>query len=475
MCMQFTPVRPYQRWNWGGDEIVSDTVIPASRTIPGTRKKRYDIDIREYLSIQDNAVIRAHWHRLLDRLPQAEQARLTSRKEGTFDFRARKVAEYVGGLRYRPVGRRFDEWLFPDETLAQGGGDCEDLAFVLAALLEASGISSYCIRVALGTVVSHADPKKPQRWDHAWVVYKNEGGAWEILEPLALTAGPRSRLRRAPPRGPFATRKVDDVEYIPHFVFNRAHLWRVRTPERVAARPFREYVKEERQFLKRFAPSFAVRVHESIFATALAGMPANDLDAVKRASLGVDVNVLQYDPRDHFDFAYIDESWALVQRRLKTGDVKDFALASHAIADFYAHSFYADFAKRRDDGSIVPYDPSHPLRADRLTYDFTRYAPFPGRCNTVQDAAAYWRGRLISGQWWRWYSTFPDELEKAGDFHWRRCLPDHDAVAVDGPRPRSAHRHYNEQEFQVQFRLRQGAAVEHIRNVYRSWIPRKTA
>lgn len=468
MCMQSSQVRPYQRWHWAGDEIAHDTVIRASRKIPGTNN-RYEIDIREFLSIEGNAVIRKHLGRLWERLPKDQQVQFVSRDRHAFDFRARKVTEYVGALRYVHSGRRFDDWLFPDETLANGGGDCEDLAFLLAALLEASDISSYCIRVALGAVVDNTVPGRPRRWDHAWVVYQNEVGAWEILEPHALRHQARFKKRKAKARAPLATREIHDVEYIPHFVFNREHLWRVRSPEPFANRLFRDYVKEDR-FWKRFEPSFAATVHWSIYDEALIGMPWADLESVKATSLAVDVNVLQYDPRDHFDFAYIDAGWGRVESRLASGTLADFALATHAIADFYAHSFYYDFAKRRPDGSIQPYDPQHPLPQNQLVYDFRPYAPLPG-CNssTPEDASAHWKGKLTSGQWWRWFSTFPEELKNASSFAWRRCLPDHDAVAVDGPDRKAAHRHYTKDEYKAAFRFRRQAAIEHVRAAYRAW------
>ena len=50
----------------------------------------------------------------------------------------------------------------------------------------------------------------------------------------------------------------------------------------------------------------------------------------------MDVNVLGYDPRDHFDFAYVPEGWQRVQKRLASGSITDFSLAAHAIGDFYA-------------------------------------------------------------------------------------------------------------------------------------------
>jgi hypothetical protein len=456
-------VRPYQRWHWAGDEIVHDPVIPASRVVPGTDKKHYPIDIREYLSIEGNAVIRHKLRALVRGLKGTGKARFLSRQRGAFDFRARTVAAYVGGLSYIPAGRGFDHWLFPEETLANGGGDCEDLAFLLAALLEASGISAYCIRVALGSIIDHSDPANLRRWDHAWVVYFNEGGVWEILEPLALVA---------PARAAAAATYVRDLEYVPHFVFNRHHLWRVRSPETAAARAFGEYVAD-RRFWEGFDPSFAAAVHADIFDEALAGMPRSQLMRVKAASTLVDVNVLGYDPRDHFDFAYLDEAWGRVGERLAGHDLSAFALAAHAIGDFYAHTFYAHFAERTDPTTLVLYDPAHPLPKKKLVYDFAPFAPLPGCASSVAEAESTWKGRLISGQWWRWYTTFPQELERAADFSSRRCLPDHDTVAVDGPGRKPAHRLCtNDREYREQFDLRKKAAVEHIRVAYQRWHSR---
>lgn len=106
MCMQVTGVRPYQRWHWGGDEIVYDPIIPASRTVPGTKRARYPIDIRQYLSIEGNAVIRGALSKLQDGLSLKEQTRFGSRQPGAFDFRARKVVEFVGSrIRYRRSAR----------------------------------------------------------------------------------------------------------------------------------------------------------------------------------------------------------------------------------------------------------------------------------------------------------------------------------------------------------------------------------
>jgi hypothetical protein len=469
MCWQTTGIRPYQRWHWMGDEIVYDPVIPASRTIPGTKRVRYPIDIRQYLSISENAVIRGALETLRKGLSPHEQARFSTRKPGDFDLRARCVTAFISRtVAYQRSGRRFDQWRFPEETLALGRGDCEDRAFLLAALLEASGISSTCLRVAFGSLVDYSHPIGLQRWDHVWVMYQDEQGCWHILEPLALGQRGQGQRRRSGAKHVQSAGTIPDVEYIPHFVCNRAHLWRVRSSEQAATRSLHDYI-QDRHFWQDFNPTFATAVHESIYDEALIGMPPDDLDMVKRWSTWADVDVLRYDPRDHFDFAYIDEGWTRLKERLKTGHLDDFAYAIHALADFYAHTIYADFADRRQDSSLELYDPDHPLPSARLTYDFGPYAPLPGCAEQPGKVEAYWQGNLISGQWWRWYTTFPDELEASPTFKHRRCLPDHDALAVDGPGRKEAHRRYDTREYREQFRLRQTAAVQHIREVYHAW------
>jgi hypothetical protein len=171
--MQMTGVRPYQKWHWAGDEIVHDAVIPAARRIPNTRRRSYPIDIRGFLSIESNAVLRQALHRIIDRLTAEDARRFFDRQPGSFDFRARAVKKFFSEeVRYIRSARGFDEWLFPEETLARGGGDCEDLAFLLAALLEHSGISRTCIRVALGRLI---DCRNGEGGYHAWVVYQVAG------------------------------------------------------------------------------------------------------------------------------------------------------------------------------------------------------------------------------------------------------------------------------------------------------------
>jgi hypothetical protein len=473
MCMQQSRVRPHHRWNWHGDEIIHDPIIPASRTLPGNRKVRgYRIDVREFLTSVDNAVVAERLAAIIGRLTPAGLAMIRSHAPRSFDFRRTCVLESFSDLAHTPRRRRsgtrcFDDWLFPEETLALGGGDCEDLAFLLAGLLEASGISPACIRVAFGSLVEHR-PQGPRHHDHTWVMYLNEDGVWEILEPLV---GVKQAAKRpiSPLRGRHLRHKAakfTDFEYIPAFVMNRQHLWRVR-----ASREQRSLVDclGDRSFWTVFAAS----VHSGIIDDALGGgqttLDRFDLHVLKGASLLVDVDVLSYDPRDHFDFSYIGESWQLYEERLASDSLESFALAIHAISDFYAHTVYAEFANRRADGSLELYDPNT-FDASGIRYKFAPYAPLPGADRPVQDCEQLWKGQLISGQWWRWYTTFPDDLQDRKDFPEHRCLPDHDLIAVDSNSQghgNACHRYFG--QWGEQYALRYAAAVEHVRDAYDHW------
>ena len=471
MCMQSSSVIPYQKWHWSGDEVVQQTTIPASRPLPGTRnRRRYPIDIREFLSIEGNAVVRRELGRIHRRLNAVDRLRFLSRRAGNFDFRVNRVLKYFRAhLRFIEAGkRRVDDWLFPAETLANGGGDCEDLAFLLSAMLEESGISADCLRVALGTVVVH-DAGGRRDHDHVWVVYQNERGAWEILEPLANTmqaVGARAdkhASRRA------LSKEGVSVEYVPHFVLNRRHLWRVRGPDVAAAAELAEYLPR-RRFWAKFDPGFAIGVHEGILDEALGGsLSADDMATVKRSNMWVDVNVLAYDPRDHFDFAYVPEGWKRVAGRLATGKLPDLALAAHGISDFYAHTMYGEFGPKSG-GKLALYDPASPLPSDAFTYTFFETLGMPGSSVDAATAEAHWDGSLISGQWWRFFTTFPKALKAADDFAWRRALPDHDTLAVDAPQAKKGAPHfYDAATYAAQFVMRRDAAVRHVKQAYADW------
>lgn len=467
--MRSSQVLPYQRWNWAGDEIVPNSTIPARRPIAGVKKRTsWHLDVRRYLTSSNNSVTSGVMHDIVKALPREQQDLFRSRTEGAFDFRRECVVTWFRRFRYIAGKRKNEAWRLPEETLALMGGDCEDLAFLLATLLEASGISPYCIRVVFGAVTVHG-PRGPQIHDHAWVVYLNERGGWEILEPLAYCAQgrtPRKRSRVAPDA--LAT---PDVEYVPVMVFNHDHLWRVRSYRSGPDMDVDRFLKE-REFWGRFDPSFAAGVHDEIVDEALPQLSWLTRQRLKWASFAVDVNTLSYDPRDHFDFAYLDEGWKRVEKRLDSDSLGSFALAMHAACDFYAHTLYGEFAPRTAAGGLVLYDPSAPFDASNVTYDFRPYAPIPGTKRTPEQCAEIWKGKLISGQWWRDYSTFPDDLQYRGDLEDHRSLPDHDHLAVDQKSyPGESHR-YSREFYAEQFRVRRQAAVQHVRRLHSDWTAR---
>jgi hypothetical protein len=476
MCLQTSSLRPYQKWNWNGSEIVFDTSIPVTRKIIREQRTitKFPVDIREFITIENNTVIKSVINKICNTLTDNEKVKFYKNAKGNFDFRVRKCQEYLKNISYSDSKSSYDEWQFPEETLVMKSGDCEDLSFMLASLILSSGISDYCVRVAFGKVIKYVASGKDQHWDHAWVMYQNENGVWEILEPLLFvrhltvkkTGTPRQEIKSGD----------DDIEYLPHYVFNRHHLWRVRSHDIVNRKNFRDYLTTQRDYFNKFNPGFATRVHNTIFHDALKGMPWFDLQRVIAASLFIDVNTLAYDPRDHFDFAYIDKGWERINDRLATKELEDFALAIHAIGDFYAHSYYGYFAFDAVTNKIPVYNPDNTISPDRLKYDFSTLGGLPGskltKCRPgTKTAEDLWAGKLISGQWYRWYASIPNEIKKNADFCTRRCLPDHDSVAVDSEKfDPAVHKLFKTPaEYKIQFDARKAAATEHIKMVYKQW------
>ncbi len=503
MCLQTSLVKPWDSWNWEGDEIVHLPIVPAKRPIPGSRtNKGYPIDIREYLTTTNNAVVGERLRRVIDALPYSDQARFRSKTAGSFDYRADTILASFGDLSYRSRANVAagcpDAWLYPDETLAQGGGDCEDLAFLLAALLMAAGISSYCVRVALGSLHITLPSGKAQKHDHCWVMYQNEGAVWEIFEPMTKVRGRPGKARVGTAR-----RLAQHLEYVPHYVFNVDHLWQIHSPYFNRAERFDDYC-HERQFWRKFDPSFAAGVHNTIYDEALDGrIPASALNAIKRKSLWLDANILAYDPRDHFDNGYIPESWDRVNTRLAAfqadnTDWDTFGAAVHAIGDFYAHSCYVHFAVLQNLGSstgqaavyapggslvappqytAVPADPSLPP-FDFASGEFSMNTEL--WTETEAAAAEQWAGQLISGRYaqkydpkatfWEGFTSIPTALAQAPGFATRGGLPHHDEIAVDAPQIGPRHRLYrasssgpaDRQAYANQFLWRRNTAIQHV-------------
>lgn len=53
--MAYSTIKGLNRWNWEGDEIIHESIVPSSRPIVGEAKgSGYDIDVREFLISEDN-------------------------------------------------------------------------------------------------------------------------------------------------------------------------------------------------------------------------------------------------------------------------------------------------------------------------------------------------------------------------------------------------------------------------------------
>lgn len=196
-------------YNWAGDAIVRDTIMWDKRIAIGNSGIHIPTDIRNWLSCTGSEVL----FRALQQIgiPTVQEA-------GTFDVRAWRIWDYVArNVQYITDKECFgleDIWLFPEETLVLGKGDCEDSSFLLGALLLASGVSDQCVRVVLGRVISPEGT-----YGHSWVVYQSESGQWCLLEPT-LDYVPPSLV----PADPFAM-PGNQYQYQPQFCLNASHLW----------------------------------------------------------------------------------------------------------------------------------------------------------------------------------------------------------------------------------------------------------
>jgi Transglutaminase-like superfamily len=502
MCFTLAKILPHDRWNWDGDRIVHECIVPSSRPVPGylLKKSSYDIDVREFLVTERNEVmrrtLRVDIKSFVQTTPGANWGLFQSRSEGSFDHRAHLIAAFVAEtIKYKAAF--LDYWQFPDETLWVKEGDCEDRALLMASLLLASGVSGHNVRVALGKLRVSKKSGKRREYDHAWVMYKTEDGRWTLLEPLQLHREAKGAFHPETPSG------LAQAEYVPYFVFNDVHLWEVIGPE---ARPSFQDVALRRRW-SRIHPRFAGEVHHDLLAMALQGhapdwyVRALQSRFTKIPFVGLVDNIdrvlCDYDPRDHFDNGYVDDGWNAANGRLETfrskpltdpGATDAFARAAHAIADFYAHSSYMHFA-----GPVVgpkPYDPGNlPVTPgygpgssfDLMSGKFSMNTHIFGQ--TPADAAKYWNRRLISGRYAQprdtqpgWANaitegmTFiPKELLKAKDFKYRGGLPHHNEIAVDreySGRNKSHKLYRDSWTYNRQFDWRKQAATEHIRAAY---------
>jgi hypothetical protein len=511
MCFAPSNIRNLSKWNWDGDVIIQQPIVPSGRPIVGApSQKPYPIDVREFLVSSHNAVMGRVLHLDIPRYLRKQggrAARFRERIPGSFDYRAAVITNFVADtIKYQP-GKGRDPWQFPDETLALQAGDCEDRAFLLASLLTASGVSPYNVRVAFGQMVVSGRPH-----DHMWVMYKGERGYWTLIEPLRLgqaladhEIGASRDLSVPPP----------EVEYLPQFLFNDSHMWAVR-----GAATFESRDKLLRRAWTRLNPKFAGEVHQSIVETALGAVPELPSWVLKelkrnftRSFLGIpvidsiDLDIINYSPLDHFDNGYIPEAWAEVSTNLRAfredsrRNLQMFARAAHAIADFYAHSSYVHFARLLNPednaghaelfqdgaGTIdIPISYEPPSTFDLSGGEFTVNEFYWKQTHLA--AAQQWRNHLISGRYAQTHDTqpgltnhltegltsIPPRFRNDPTFPVRGSLPHHDEIAVDDWSPGAQHSLYNRGRqgpadrtaYENQFRWRMNTAILHVRKAF---------
>ncbi len=486
MCLTSTKVRHFRRWNWDGDQISPDTVIKAMRKTPNTRE-RYDIDIREFLGYNNSAVISRTMRNIVDGLSPEEQAFFRSRKPGSFDFRAQAVLRFLSDhVAYKPRSRKFDSWLFPEETLAEGGGDCEDRAFLVAALLLAAGISGYCVRVVLGRLYNHAEIDPAQRSkEHVWAMYKNEEGTWQILEPQILHSG----LSKTPSSASDGE-SGHLLEYIPYYAFNDTHLWYIFN--RDEDQKIDEFIHERTNFFEAFDPAFAISVHAGLLHSVLdQHLTSAEMAWVTSYNFAIDALGSigpVYNPYQHFDNGYIKDGWDFVQSNIQKRTLTSFVRAGHAIADFYAHTSYGEFAGVENDrftlwdGRITADTQSLQRQPDYgqppftiADREFTVNACVKGKVSRTDVVSALNEHILISGRFAQKYDqhealegvvTYPQSLYERSDYEWRTRLPHHNEIAVDEQRPAATHKLYDADQYTKQFTLRTNSAIKHMATIY---------
>lgn len=205
------------RYNWAGDVIIRDTVVPNKRAIIGYTDKLIPTDIREWIKSPPNNELSEALSEIKE-LPKDKTA-------GSFDRRAILIWNYVAKkIAYvydKEAHNMPDFWMMPEEILSIELGDCEDSSYLLCSLLLASGISPFCVRATLGLVY---DKSGNLLGGHAFPTYLDEGGKWRLLE---------STLDSVPDRMPLAddlTKNGIKFQYKPTLCFNQYHLWEIEPP-----------------------------------------------------------------------------------------------------------------------------------------------------------------------------------------------------------------------------------------------------
>ena len=498
MCRTHQHIENSSSWYWDGSRIEHETTIPHSRQISGL-KNWYDVDIRDFILDSDNRIIRKALERISDGLPQVHREKFLARKEGCFDFRVDVLKEFITQrIRYEDTQQRNDIWRRPDETLELKYGDCEDRAFLLASLMIASGLSKYVVRVSFGKI-SDTDGKS---YDHVWVMYKNENGIWQLIEPLSYCANFNKK-------NPNKT-----LSYTPSFVMNNDHLWSVDLDYN--GKPFSKYIKS-RKFWKNFTPQFGYKIHKELVGLAIdpvdfkkflmshrelcdeiitlgdVRITSADLCLQQFAYMVSNVDLsLKYDPRLHFDNAFIRESFDLFDKNFRAKTLKGLARALHALGDFYAHSSYGVFAKVIESKSFPVFeehDTTKPDYSDQfrtlphyggLDFDLTKFSTnthLYRKKDYKAEAIKYWKDQIISGRFGQRRDSqtllertqfWPGQLKEEPN---QGALPHHNEMAVDSEVfDTKKHKLFTDgNQYKKQFEMRKATAIKHISMKYGEW------
>jgi len=520
MCLLKLPVSGLNFWNWDGDIIIHDPIVPSSRPVVNSRnKKNYDIDVREFLVSDKNSVMGKTLNEdiieYIRTIPGGRPDVFLSQQRYAFDYKAKIIAGFVAEKIKYHAKKGNDPWLFPDETLFLKMGDCEDRALLIASLLAASGISSYNIRVVLGRLNSISKDNITTIHDHAWVMYKNEDGLWTLLEPLNIRdKGYKHELKSIPDNSV----QPEKFDYEPFFLFNQHHLWAVNR-QGTDSHTFEDYMNRREKWNK-FHPKFWGAVHQSIINDALKGAnqwfiqtlngyfdSAVHIGFIKVGPTvdDIDADTKHYTPLEHFDNCFIDESWDLVNQRLaefKSDShihIDSFARAAHAIADFYSHTSYGHFAKfdSNNPNLFKLYDKNNPDLNKIPDYSHNSDFDLVGGKFSINgniwklprtEIAEIWNGKLISGRYAQdndTHSGLINQLFEEGpshipgnlidaNFYKRGGVPHHNQIAVDSDTKSTDHILYLDKTnsptdrllYSNQFNWRKQTAISHIKKAF---------
>jgi len=143
--------------------------------------KQYKVDVRNFITDKDATI-----QKIVD---DNELSVHTGRKVH-FDDTMKKCWEYLKDnydYTYDTIDdERSDYWQLPAVIAQYGKDDCDGLALLLMALCLNAGIPYYRLQIALGKV---SKDRVAPSGGHAWIMYLNEEGKWEVWESTSKKTG----------------------------------------------------------------------------------------------------------------------------------------------------------------------------------------------------------------------------------------------------------------------------------------------